>query len=240
MKKRMYSDRFYNRVRTNRIYFGLKYCYKFSPDSLEIIKALNERKKNLTSDICVIPEIACYNSFENYFGHASRLARGYKTLVDTLNNGELKITNEGILKEVKETMDELERIGFLYYDIHDRNILVKDNKIKIIDFDDVYDLESDELFQTDIEVKKVYQMCNIADLMLELYLFYEHSFPTFIPIKLLTNSKTKELVSKEFIEYLHLVNEVDLCVKDIPYEPFMEELKDTEKADELRKILLAK
>ena len=64
--------------------------------------------------------------------------KGYKTLQKALKNKELSNNNKlYIFEYLLDILKEFEKVGFVYEDFHWKNVLVKGEKVKLIDFDDI-------------------------------------------------------------------------------------------------------
>lgn len=149
MKSKFVSKKFLNNYTmqtSNGIesirFYNDEYCLKFlkkdylTNDRKEIIYKLCE----LNHENAVTPEFLLHDK-TGLLGYAMINYRDYTFIGDEVENKLFKIDLEAFNKR-KQLMIKLSKLfdyfninDFAYYDIHDRNILYKDNDIKLIDLD---------------------------------------------------------------------------------------------------------
>lgn len=113
--------------------------YKRSPKSEKKMEHLNDVSSKFIQDVYILAEYLLYyydNFSEKYIGFAMNYYGKYST-VDDLRIQKNFTNREIIIRKLILAIIDLRENGFIYTDIHSRNILVCGSNIKLADMDHV-------------------------------------------------------------------------------------------------------
>lgn len=128
------------------------YCFKIISDFFDDLKeqrpviltpqrekftTLVESFDSIRNDLSVdLPlGLLTYNGVP--IGDYQKYHKGYKTLQKVIKNQDLNPSKKIIVFEyLLNLLKEFEKVGFIYEDFHWKNVLLKVNRVKLIDFDD--------------------------------------------------------------------------------------------------------
>lgn len=148
------------------------FLYKKSPNSEQKMERLNDASSKFTQDAYILAEyLLYYENLETYIGFAMKdyKLRCYNRY-QTIKNLQLQkcFTNrEAIIRKLVLAIIELRNNGFIYTDIHFRNILVSGDLMKLADMDHVK--ESTDPKDKDI----IGSIWCLMDLIIQIY-FYDN------------------------------------------------------------------
>lgn len=195
-------------------------------ETINIIdKNLNKLKQEYYSIVCYLYEsvidgkIKAYGS--PYYGDYQDFQNLYKNPY---------IDKRKILNEVVEAIFGLEKIGINYIDIHARNIIVKDNHMRLVDLDEALPLIYKE--------KKANLLLSLIIESMLLYDVREETWDYLEPIKMLYSLDSLNLLSKQFINAINKGIDDSLFLTKV--DEFITELLDEERNNIIRKELRLK
>jgi len=140
MEKTIISDDIKYQLDQNRMIIYGNFFYKKSPNSEKKMEHLNVASKNFTQDsYCLAESLLYYGNLETYIGFAMQHYEEYHT-VKTLRLQKNVTCREDIIRKLVSAIIDLRNNGFIYTDIHSRNILVNNSNIKLADMDHVTEI----------------------------------------------------------------------------------------------------
>lgn len=105
--------------------------------NLEDKKRILEKLSTLDVKGCLIPNYALYEG-NTLSGIQMDYLYDYDAIYDILNDGSLDFnTRKMIALKICQIILEIETKNAIYHDIHEDNILIKENDIKVIDMDNI-------------------------------------------------------------------------------------------------------
>lgn len=200
--------------------------YTSNIETINIIdKNLDKLKKEYYAIVCYFYEstidgkIKAYGS--PYYGDYQDFQNLYKNPY---------IDKRQILNEVVEAIFGIEKIGIHYIDIHARNIIVKDNHMRLVDLDEALPLIYKE--------KKANLLLSLIIESMLLYDVREETWDYLEPIKMLYSLDSLNLLSKQFINAINKGIDDSLFLTKV--DEFITELLDEERNNIIRKELRLK
>lgn len=176
-----------------------------------------------------MPYELLYNKKGEYVGFYSEVLKRFRTLYDYIRLGDT-YDKDMIASSIWTAVEEFERIGLNYYDIHDENFMIGDNgEFKVVDVDG-----ADQILTDSARIDKIN---NYWDLIFEMYLF---SFYPEHPVRLncvWLFEEADTYFTHEFLEYLDGVIRDDRDILTVSPKIYLPELYDTEKISEFSKRL---
>lgn len=197
--------------------------YKYSPNSLEIITAIENYRKEEVFKHMSTPKAYLFSK-KTYFGYTMEYYKKLKKINSALNLGIIKDIEIYVL-ELLEIIEKLNSLNLCYWDFHNSNILSDEfGHPFIIDIDDMNYIPTHE----DLH----YQRQFLTEFLLNLYL--EKNKDTISYYK--EASIQKHFTSKT-LRYLENLGNLGLDVPDLPY-CIIEELSDKEKRDMIKSKII--
>jgi hypothetical protein len=212
-------------IKSGIIYKDKNYIYKIAKSKEELIKKIESLYKNTEYEkyLCLADSLL----YQDNFCYGLRLP--YIKNLTSINNLNEEYLNTYFLK-LLEILEEFNKNNLLYYDCHDGNILVKDNLPFILDLDSTLYLQEDYPFNRNIQIEYL-----IEFILSAYFKIYKYYFLT----DYLKNISFNKYYSKDFCKYLSNLeeNKDDYTRKiELPYI-IIEELKDKEKIDKIKKLI---
>ncbi len=197
--------------------------YKHSPDTLEIVTAIDSFRTNPVFQRIAAPTAYLYDK-KQYFGYAMNYYRKLKQVDDAIKSG-IIVDIEKFSLELISIIDELNKLNLCYWDIHYLNVL-SDPKGHpfILDIDDIELIPSNE----DLHDQRQY----LTEFILSLYLGIDKS---------IHQLAREEVIQKYFkdktLMYIDTLGDLKEPVPDLPY-CIIEELHDQEKRDMIKSKII--
>jgi len=172
LDKIIIPSRIESRFKYDKIIDHGDFLYKKSPNSEKKMEHLNDASSKFTQDVYILAEYLLYNeNFERYIGFAMkdyslRCFDRYQT-IKKLQLQKSAWNREEVIKKLVLAIVELRNNGFIYTDIHYRNILVSGDSMKLADMDHVkesMDPKDKDIFDS---------LWCLIDLIIQIY-FYDN------------------------------------------------------------------
>lgn len=191
-----------------------KILYKKSLYSEDMLKDIDNNKDKLSSDLYSFPMSLLYDdkycigyTMENY----SSYYQLHKALV-----ANMKIDKKDILLKIRQITKELQKIGYLYFDLHDENFLITlDGKFKAIDLDGC------EKYSKRYEI---YMLYNYLNIVLETIVDYRLKYPISAVNRILISEPINSALSPELREYLNDANNYSESILGVEPTDYLDEL----------------
>lgn len=218
--------------------FFLKKSYK----SEKKMEHLNDASSKFTQDVYILAEYLLYycdeDTLEKYIGFAMDYYEYYST-VNELRQQKNFANREIIIRKLVMAIIDLKNNGFIYTDIHSRNILVCESEIKLADMDhvtEVVDSIKDDL---------IISIWCLIDFIIQVY-FYDNLILDFDdhPFGRFMFSSTYQLsgsgmFTEKVDDYLTKVVKGDESILSYDLyemiELLIKEFSDKERVDEIKK-----
>lgn len=195
---------------------------KFDSNGVDTLLRIDENKEALTQELYALPLKIYKNPLGIPFAHSMINYSDHELLV--YQKG--AIEKQKVIEKIVFILKELENIGIVYWDVHTKNFLIKDNSFKIIDLD--------EAFVKITNRGLISRQYNLVNLILELYLYENIFYPTSRLTNLLKRIKIEDYFSKEVCEYLEAVHHKSKEIIGVEVVPLITDLEDL---DRTKKIL---
>ncbi len=196
--------------------------YKYDDASKDIVLKLNEHRDDPEFKKILIPDTLLYERISeeelSYFGYKAKYYRRAKKVLQAVKSGKINI--DTYFLELLQFIDLLNKNGILYWDFHDKNILVLDGHPFILDIDDIC-LTADADDET---CQREY----LTEFILNMYF---EQFRSIIGYK--NDTAVRNAFSREFTDYLAytLYRSPEHI---LPYK-ILEELQDKDKVAYVKK-----
>lgn len=182
------------KLKTGVVHYNGDTIYKQARGKKNILEYLDSKKNKFYMIDCVLPDkhiILDSKYGEIDFGYTEQYI---KDMVE-LKQKELSFMDaKVIISKIIRLLQNLENDGMLYIDIHERNVLIKNNDIKLIDMDSVKIIQrNDHVYSSKLAQKRI-----IVELMLTIFF---HSKNHIMLYKVISNITKQKCLPKEFIEY---------------------------------------
>lgn len=196
--------------------------YKRSPQSFDIIKAVDELRNEKPFRHIAVPSAYLYDK-KRYFGYAMKYYKKLRQVEEAIAKGIIKDIEKYAL-ELLGIIDELNKLKMCYWDLHFENIL-SDQKGHpfILDLDDIELLPSKE----DLHNQREY----LTEFLLILYLGKRKSVYSYA-----RDLTIQKYFSEKTLMYLDTLGNLTEPVPDLPF-CIIEELQDREKRDMIKSKL---
>lgn len=209
-------------LKEDNVFLDSDIVYKIDSESEEIIKKIISLGNHPSLTQLAKP-IDILQSQKQYLGYTMQYYKNLQELNQALKNGTIKKLGD-YFDELFKITTKLNLLKLIYWDFHDKNILVdKNGKPFIIDLDDITDEISDENL---IEQKEY-----LCEFLIGTYIKKYKGFCTFF-----RTDAFNKILNKEANEYLEGIYQRDYSIIDMPYA-VLTELEDPEKTNALKLAL---
>lgn len=131
------------------------------------MECLNEASSKFTYNVYILAQyLLCYKDLDTYIGYAMKYYKEYQTIKE-LQLQKNFVFPEIIIKKLVLAIIDLRNNGFIYTDIHYRNILVNGSDILLADMDHVAKSSNSN---TDVFLNSIW---SLMDLIITIY-FYDN------------------------------------------------------------------
>lgn len=197
--------------------------YKYSPNSLEIVVAIEAYRKEEVLKHISIPKAYLFSK-KTYFGYTMEYYKKLKNINSALDLGIIKDVEVYAL-ELLEIIKKLNSLNLCYWDFHNSNILSDEfGHPFIIDIDDINYIPTHE----DLH----YQRQFLTEFLLNLYLKKAKN-----TIGYYKDESIQKYFTPNTLKYLDNLGNLGLDVPDLPY-CIIEELTDKEKTDMIKSKII--
>ena len=193
--------------------------YKHSPETLEIVTAIDSFRNNPVFQHVALPTAYLYNK-KQYFGYIMKYYKKLHDVEEAIKKGIIKDIEKYAL-ELLAIIEELNKLKLCYWDFHHENILSDEQGHPfILDFDDMDYFPSNE----DLHNQREY----LTEFLLCIYLGKRKSVHSFA---------REEAIQKYFKEktlmYIDTLGDLKEPAPDLPY-CIIEELHNEDKRDMIK------
>lgn len=193
--------------------------YKHSPQSFDIIKAVDELRNEKPFQRIAVPSAYLYDK-KGYFGYTMRYYKKLRQVEEAIAKGIIKDIEKYAL-ELLAIIEELNKLNLCYWDFHYENILSdKQGHPFILDIDDIEYFPSNE----DLHNQREY----LTEFLLCMYLGQRKSVHSFA---------REEAIQKHFkdktLMYIDTLGDLKEPVPELPY-CIIEELQNEDKRDMIK------
>lgn len=203
---------------------------KYSPKAEETLRYLEEHRPNLTEEYYAF-QLKEYRDHTNtHLAHSLVDYVDYLTLKEAMHKG--LVNKREIICKVGTALEELFREDIAYWDVHSKNILVKDNKdIKIVDLDSSK-IEVDPTRRGNV-------LYNFLDLLLELY-FYDLSSDErgLFLFDFVSKVNLSKVFKSKDAEAIKGISAHDLSIPMFDYESITNTLSDKGQVQYIKRLYL--
>lgn len=182
------------KLKSGVVHYNGDTIYKQARGKKDILEYLYIKKSNSYMTDCILPDKhiildSKYGKID--FGYTEQYI---KDMVE-LKQKELSFMDaKGIITKIIQLLQNLENDDMLYIDIHERNVLIKNNNIKLIDMDSIKIIPRDDYVYS----SKLVQKRIIIELMLTIFLKSKNHIMLY---KVINDVVKQKCFPKEFIEY---------------------------------------
>ena len=206
-------------LKKNVVHIHQNKLYKYSPESLNIVRTIDEFSSNPVFKSIAIPQAYLYDK-QKYFGYIMKYYKKIYQVEQAIQNGLIKDIEKYAL-ELLSIIEELNKLNLCYWDFHCGNIL-SNNKGHpfILDVDDMEYFPTNE----DLHSQREY----LSEFLLVIYLGKRKSIHSFA---------REDIIQKYFknstLEYLDTLGDLKEPVPRLPY-CIIEELSDIDKRETIK------
>lgn len=197
--------------------------YKYSPETLEIVTAIDSFKSNPVFNHIAVPTAYLYDK-KTYFGYVMKYYKKLHDVEEAIKKGIIKDIEKYAL-ELLSIIEELNKLNLCYWDFHYQNILSdKKGHPFILDIDDMEYFPSNE----DLHCQREY----LSEFLLCIYLNQRKSVHAFA---------RQEVIQKYFSDKtLMYIDTLGDLKEDAPQLPYciIEELHDEDKREMIKSKII--
>lgn len=197
--------------------------YKYSPETLEIVKAIESFQHKPVLKHLAVPKAYLYNQ-KIYFGYVMKYYKGLHNVEEAIKSGIIKDIEKYAL-ELLRIVEELNKLSLFYWDFHSENILSdKKGHPFILDLDDIELIPTNE----DLHNQREY----LTEFLLCIYLNKRRSVHSFAREKIIQNT-----FKDSTLMYIDTLGDLKEPAPELPY-CIIEELHDEEKRELIKSKII--
>ena len=239
MDKIIINDSLKRELDDKRIIIHDDFVYKKNIHSEKKMEHLNDASSKFTQGCYILAQyLLYYGDLETYIGFAMKHYKEYQTIKDLQLQKKLTFP-EIIIRKLVLAIIDLKNNGFIYTDIHYRNILVNGKDILLADMDHVID--SNNLDTKDI----LGSIWCLVDLIIQIYFYDNLVQDCYVFDRFMfgwNGVADSKILTKEVEDYLiKVLNEDDSILSYDLYEMtelLIKEFSNQEKIREIKKMTL--
>lgn len=197
--------------------------YKHSPESLEVVKAIESYQSKPVLKHLSVPIAYLYDK-KAYFGYVMRYYKTLHHVEEAIKKGIIKDIEKYAL-ELLKIIEELNKLGLFYWDFHSENVLVdKKGHPFLLDIDDIELIPTNE----DLHSQREY----LTEFLLCIYLNKRKSVHSFAREKIIQNT-----FKDSTLMYIDTLGDLKEPAPELPY-CIIEELQNEERREMIKSKIL--